>query len=175
AAATEGLLIHSLDQELLFDPVDLDIDITPATILSTLKNCEYSKALLMALRLNESVPLHAIIVRTPIDDIGLTVRSIPLHFVERIMNLVSDGIEQRTELEIYLLWAVQLLMQHGDYCRRHSNQLMSSFRSLQKNLFKVHRNLSSVCDSNKYQLEFLMSRCRRRQMELDQEEIRPAA
>lgn len=37
AATTEGLLIYSVNQDLVFDPFDLDIDVTPESVLETLK------------------------------------------------------------------------------------------------------------------------------------------
>jgi periodic tryptophan protein 2 len=44
---TEGLLLYSLDETLLFDPFQLDIDITPDTILQTLQQHLYLKALIV--------------------------------------------------------------------------------------------------------------------------------
>jgi periodic tryptophan protein 2 len=43
AATTEGLLIYSLDETLMFDPFDLDEDITPATIQRVLGRHEFAK------------------------------------------------------------------------------------------------------------------------------------
>lgn len=54
ATTTEGLLIYSLDSNLVFDPFDLDIDNTPENIRKTLLEEEYSKAIMMALKLNEN-------------------------------------------------------------------------------------------------------------------------
>ena len=42
ACTTEGLLIYSLDSSLIFDPFDLDIEITPKTIKETLANSTHS-------------------------------------------------------------------------------------------------------------------------------------
>lgn len=44
---TEGLLLYSLDETLLFDPFQLNIDITPDTILHTLQQHLYLKALIV--------------------------------------------------------------------------------------------------------------------------------
>lgn len=54
ATTTEGLLVYSLDNSLVFDPFDLDIDNTPQNIRKTLHNQDYLKAIMMSLRLNES-------------------------------------------------------------------------------------------------------------------------
>ncbi len=54
ACTTEGLLIYSIDNSAIFDPIDLTETITPLSIRQTLydKNDSYM-ALLMALKLNE--------------------------------------------------------------------------------------------------------------------------
>lgn len=49
ACSTEGLLLYSLD-DIAFDPVDLDVDITPATILATVEKQESAKALVVSLQ-----------------------------------------------------------------------------------------------------------------------------
>lgn len=54
AATTEGLILYSLDEQQLFDPTALELDITPASIHSALESGEHLRALLMALRLNEA-------------------------------------------------------------------------------------------------------------------------
>ncbi|KAJ1640035.1 quinon protein alcohol dehydrogenase-like superfamily, partial [Pavlovales sp. CCMP2436] len=54
AATSEGLVLYSLDEQLLFDPTALEMDITPAAIRRALKQGEHLRALLMALRLNEA-------------------------------------------------------------------------------------------------------------------------
>jgi periodic tryptophan protein 2 len=38
---------------MVFDPFDLDIDVTPDNVKRTLKNREFAKALSLAFRLNE--------------------------------------------------------------------------------------------------------------------------
>lgn len=53
ATTTEGLLIYSLDTQLLFDPFQLDTSITPARVRAALREGLFTRALLMALRLNE--------------------------------------------------------------------------------------------------------------------------
>ena len=54
ATTTEGLLIYSLDSKLVFDPFELNVDITPTTIRAAVKREDYGAALVMSLRLNET-------------------------------------------------------------------------------------------------------------------------
>lgn len=53
AATTEGLVVFSLESDVVFDPFQLDCDVTPEGIQQASSNREHTRALLMALRLNE--------------------------------------------------------------------------------------------------------------------------
>ena len=48
AATTEGLLIYSLDDDVLFDPFELDIEVTPENIKNTLTDKLYVKSLVVS-------------------------------------------------------------------------------------------------------------------------------
>jgi len=65
AATTEGLLVYSLDDASAFDPLDLDIDLTPASTLAALEQGRLLDALMMALRLNEPALLRSVYERVP--------------------------------------------------------------------------------------------------------------
>jgi periodic tryptophan protein 2 len=56
AATTEGLLMYSLEQDLVFDPTDLDVMVTPQAVHKELKKKDpaYARALHMALQLHET-------------------------------------------------------------------------------------------------------------------------
>lgn len=68
AATTEGLLIYSLDVGLVFDPFELELGITPETIIKTLHDRDYSKALMMSLKLNENDLIRRVIENIPHND-----------------------------------------------------------------------------------------------------------
>ena len=53
AVSTEGLLIYSLDDVVMFDPFDLTIDLTPSTVKEALINKEYTAAIVYSFRLND--------------------------------------------------------------------------------------------------------------------------
>jgi len=68
ATTTEGLLIYSLDSNLVFDPFDLEMDITPTNVKSTLAKGEYSTALMLSFRLNEKGLIQEVLENTPVTD-----------------------------------------------------------------------------------------------------------
>lgn len=61
ATTTEGLLVYSLDHNVVFDPFELTVDVTPETVKAALADRRYVEALLLAFRLNEQ-PLTCLVV-----------------------------------------------------------------------------------------------------------------
>lgn len=67
AASTEGLLIYSLDASLVFDPYDLDMDVTPTSIQQQTKKKEWASAILLSFRLNETSLIREVLEAVPYD------------------------------------------------------------------------------------------------------------
>ena len=65
AATTEGLLMYSLDSKMIFDPFELEEEITPKATRLMLREQEYDRALSMALKLNEPDLIREIIEQIP--------------------------------------------------------------------------------------------------------------
>lgn len=65
ATTTEGLLLYSLDSGLIFDPFELDIDVTPSNIRKTLSQKEFTMAIVMAFKLNEKKLIQEVIEAVP--------------------------------------------------------------------------------------------------------------
>ncbi|XP_032889372.1 periodic tryptophan protein 2 homolog [Amblyraja radiata] len=53
ATTTEGLLVFSLDGAVVFDPYDLDEEVTPVSVRRALRRGDFTVAIVMAFRLNE--------------------------------------------------------------------------------------------------------------------------
>ena len=68
AVSTEGLLIYSLDDVVLFDPFDLTIDLTPSTVNQALINKEYLAAIVYSFRLNDYDLVSRAMETVPIGD-----------------------------------------------------------------------------------------------------------
>ena len=65
AATTEGLLMYSLDSKMIFDPFELEEEITPKATRLMLREQEYDRALSMALKLNEPDLIREVIEQIP--------------------------------------------------------------------------------------------------------------
>ncbi|RHY31289.1 hypothetical protein DYB32_003624 [Aphanomyces invadans] len=155
AATTEGLLIYSLDETLVFDPFDLDEDITPDTIRRTLAHQEFSKGLLMALHLNEELLLRLCLESVPVESIPLVAQALTDTYLKRLMALLAKGLTDSPHLEYYLTWSLAILNAHGPIIDAHSVEFLSTLRALQKSLVTHFNDLSRVCNDNQYTLDYL--------------------
>ncbi|CAK9436041.1 uncharacterized protein LODBEIA_P06020 [Lodderomyces beijingensis] len=157
AATTEGLLVYSVNQELVFDPFDLDVDITPESTLESLEQKEYLVALIMALRLNETYLIHRVVENVPLKDIKLIAQDIPVLYVNRILNFVGEVLNKldSPHIEFYLIWIKSLLVQHGDYMASHKFEFRPALKLLSRYLSKTAKEVVSVGKKNEYLLTFL--------------------
>ncbi|CAG8605898.1 11049_t:CDS:2 [Acaulospora morrowiae] len=144
AASTEGLLIYSLDETLVFDPFDLEMDITPASILETLRSADFLKALVMAFRLNESHLIHKVYEAIPPEDIELVIKDLPEKYIDRLLKFISNHMEESPHIEFHLLWVSKMLTTHGKYLKQHSNEFNSSFRLMQKAINRMQEDISKL-------------------------------
>jgi periodic tryptophan protein 2 len=144
AASTEGLLIYSVDEDIAFDPFELDIDLTPQSILDVLSKREYLKALIMAFRLNEKVLIQKVYENTPTSDIKLIVRQLPTNYLANALGYIGERLDRSPHVEFDLLWINALLSVHGRYLREHSVEFASFFRAVNKGLTEFQQSVTSL-------------------------------
>ncbi|NWU28307.1 PWP2 protein, partial [Dyaphorophyia castanea] len=113
ATTTEGLLLYSLDSGLIFDPFELDIDVTPSNIHKTLNQKEYTMAIVMAFKLNEKKLIQEVVEAVPSSEVDVVCSSLPDLYVEKLLEFLASAFETSCHLEFYLTWAHKLLMLHG--------------------------------------------------------------
>ncbi|KAG7196594.1 hypothetical protein KM043_013084 [Ampulex compressa] len=153
AATTEGLLIYSLDMSLVFDPFLLEVGITPDTVKDTLNDKEYSKALMMSLKLNEKLLIQCVLENIPHVDIELTVTSLPNIYVEKLLNFIAIELESTRHIHFYLLWIEAILSKHAP--KTSIAFQIPVLLTLQKNMQKKYDDLSKICDFNQYTISFM--------------------
>ncbi|XP_076646677.1 periodic tryptophan protein 2 homolog isoform X2 [Halictus rubicundus] len=154
AATTEGLLIYSLDVGMVFDPFELELGITPETVKMTLNDKEYTKALLMSIKLNEKLLVKRVLENIPYSDIDLIVSALPDIYVEKVLKFVASELELSRHIHFYLLWVESILTTHGP--RINSALQMPILLMLQKNMQKKYDELSKICDFNQYTMSYLI-------------------
>ncbi|KAK1264557.1 hypothetical protein QJS04_geneDACA015656 [Acorus gramineus] len=157
AATTEGVLIYSIDDSFIFDPTDLDIDVTPEAVDEALKNAQLQRALLLSLRLNEESLIKKCILSVKLLDIPAVAASIPVRYLQRLIEVFSDLLENCPHLEFLLQWCQELCKAHGNFIKQNSRGLLPALRSLQKAITRLHQDLAETCSSNEYLLKYLCS------------------
>lgn len=158
AATTEGLVIFSLDSAQMFDPVSLDENVTPESTRKTAKSGNYGKALLMALHLSEQYLIKEVFHSVPSDEVTLVARSVPIVYIPKLLEIISECFEQGKNLEHLLVWVHAILSTHSDHLRSASavsSQYMQSFRQLQKMITVHEKELTDLCEGNLYTLDYM--------------------
>jgi periodic tryptophan protein 2 len=151
AASTEGLLVYSLDasaSSAAFDPFDLDIDITPSSILATCASKEYLKASVMAFRLNEKPLIRKVYESIPPADIRLVAKRLPAVYVEPLLRFIASEMEEgkgSPHIEFHLQWIEAALRAHGRGLRERSGEVAATLRSIMKGLTDVQVHVAKLC------------------------------
>ncbi|XP_036413031.1 PWP2 small subunit processome component [Colossoma macropomum] len=164
AASTEGLLIYSLDASLIFDPYDLDMDITPVSIRRQLKKKEWTSAIVLAFRLNETSLIREVLEAVPYDQVAVVSSSLPDVYVEKLLDFVASTLENSRHLQFYLTWAQNLLTLHGQKLKNRSGAILPTIQQLLKSIQRHHDDLSKLCDWNIYTIRYIKALSKQRGM-----------
>eukprot|EP00897_Mesotaenium_endlicherianum_P009036 jgi/Mesen1/8160/ME000438S07262 len=151
AATTAGVLMYALDEGLVFDPTDLDEDVTP-------QSRRFAQALLLALRLNEPALVRRAVEAVPPGGIAGVVQVVPRGRLGNLLATLAQYLEQSPHVEFLLRWCQEVFVIHGKSLGAHSvKSLLPSLRGLQKGLTRLHDDLAQSCASNQYLLQYLTS------------------
>ncbi|XP_026787994.3 PWP2 small subunit processome component [Pangasianodon hypophthalmus] len=164
AASTEGLLIYSLDASLVFDPYDLDMDVTPTSIRRQLRKKEWTSAIVLAFRLNETPLIREVLETVPYGQIEVVSSSLPDVYVEKLLDFVASSLEKSRHLHFYLTWVQNLLTLHGQKLKNKSSAILPTVQQLMKSSQKHHDDLSKLCDWNMYTIRYAMALSKQRGM-----------
>lgn len=155
AATTEGVLVYSVDESFIFDPTDLDIDVTPEAVEAALNEDQPSRALILSLRLNEDTLIKKCILAVIPADIPAVASSIPFRYLQRLIEAFTDLMEGCPFLEFILRWCQEICKVHGHSIQQNNRNLLPALKSLQKAIIRLHQDLAETCSSNEYTLRYL--------------------
>ncbi|KAI5941449.1 periodic tryptophan protein 2 homolog [Manis javanica] len=171
ATTTEGLLIYSLDTQMLFDPFQLDTSISPRQIRAALRQRDFTRAVLMAFRLNERKLLQEALESVPWNEIEVVCSSLPELYVEKVLEFLASSFEVSCHLEFYLLWTQKLLMAHGQKLKSRAGKLLPVVQFLQKSVQRHLDDISKLCDWNRYNIQYALAVSRQRGMKRHSEQL----
>lgn len=157
ATTTEGLLLYSLDSAMVFDPYDLDLEVTPHSVRRQLRLREWVAAVVLAFRLNEEALKQEVLEAVPQDQVAVVCSSLPDVYVEKLLGFVASSLERSAHLQFYLGWAQQLLLQHGHKLKNRSLAILPTLQLLQKSIQRHADNLSKLCDFNMYNIRYAVA------------------
>lgn len=156
AASTEGLLVYSLDHDLQFDPLELDINITQANTLKAMEDCLYLRALIMSFRLNESFLLKRVFEAIPLVEVVRLVRQLPEIYLARLVRSVVQTTDVSPHLERNLCWIEALLNTHGPYFKANMPAISQELRVAQKIIKTLQADLARIADENVHLLDYIL-------------------
>ncbi|KAL0354768.1 UNVERIFIED_CONTAM: Periodic tryptophan protein 2 [Sesamum radiatum] len=157
AATTEGVLLYSMDESFIFDPTDLDMDVTPEAVDAALKDGQTKRALILSLRLNEDTLIKKSIIAVAPVDIPAVASSVPFRYLQRLVEALAELLDKCPHLEFLLQWCQELCKAHGNSIQQNSRNLLPALKSLQKSITRLHQDLADTCSSNEYMLRYLCS------------------
>jgi periodic tryptophan protein 2 len=151
----EGLHVYSLDEDMLFDPISLTEAVTPAAVFAKIGRADFSSALKMALHLNEFELVKEVLESTPFASITDVVHSVGPENLERLMQFLSKIMSTSPHIEFFLHWCIQLLQVYGLHLEKNRGSFMRAFRALHKAVESRQSEFKTVCEENRYNLEFI--------------------
>ncbi|CAN1126420.1 Periodic tryptophan protein 2 [Linum perenne] len=157
AATTEGVLVYSVDESFIFDPTDLDIDVTPEAVNEALIENQPRRGLILSLRLNEESLIKKCLFAVSNADVAAVASSIPQRYLQRLIDVFADLLESCPHLEFVLNWCQELCKTHGNSIQQNSRNLLPALKSLQKAITRIHQDLADTCSANEYMLQYLCS------------------
>ncbi|TID28535.1 hypothetical protein CANINC_002408 [Pichia inconspicua] len=167
AASTEGLLIYSVDDSLIFDPIDLDVDVTPENTLQCLQDGEYLNAIAMAFRLNETYLVHKVYESIQKKDIKLVAYDLPVVYVPRLLEFIGSIAMESAHVEFNLLWIEALITSHGKFITKNKHMFAKGLRSIQRFLTRIVKDVVNYGNKINYLSEFLIFSSNLEQLQLD--------
>ena len=144
AASTEGLLIYSVDDAIHFDPFDLDLDITPESVLTYLNEKEYTKSLVCAFKLGEHDLIDRVYSSTPHIQIPLVLRDIGQKYFEKFFQMILRQVESSPRIEFHMEWITHFFRLYTSALKSRSVEYKPILRAILKSVKTLFNDFSSL-------------------------------
>ena len=142
--STEGLHVYSLQDDLLFDPILLSMDVTSTKVIQYVEKKEYGLALRYALQLNERPLLIQVLDSIPYKSIPNIISSNTIlqpKFYSLYLQTLSSIFQNTSHVDYYLQYIFQFLIHHGQYLQKKG----TNNNKIQKELRLIYKVLSRRC------------------------------
>jgi periodic tryptophan protein 2 len=156
AVFAQGLATFSLDESLVFDPVDLDVETTPRAVRRYVEDGEWARAMVAALRLNDDVAIRAVVRATPTSHVALVAGAVPSVFVARLLAVLAALIDRDAALEHDVRWATALLQTHAAFLQARHVLAAPPLRDLLRAVTRFRLTLAPLVRENTLAAKFLL-------------------
>ena len=158
AASTEGLLLYALDTEgPQFDPVDLDLEATPAALAAALAERAFVPALVVAFRLNDAALLRRAALAVPAPDLSLVAAQLPRVYLARLLRVLAGVLDETPFLEFGLRWLEAVMVAHGAWLKDNAPGVAGELRAVQRAVGRGASEMGRVAERNAYTVEYLLA------------------
>jgi periodic tryptophan protein 2 len=163
AASSEGVLMYSLDDSLVFDPTDLAEDVTPAAVLRALAAGAHLRGLLLALRLGDAPLVRHALLATPPAGVGGAAAALPPALAPRVLGALGEALGASPHAEHLLRWAREVCGRHGGALAAAggaggaAGAARPALRALAKALARLQEDLQQTAEANLYELRYLVA------------------
>jgi periodic tryptophan protein 2 len=154
ATTTEGLCLFAAPLAPRFDPIDIDVQVTPAAVAEALAAENFFLALLLACRLNEQELIKRAWLAVPLDHVDGLVQRFPAVYLHALLAWLAACIDKAQLYEKTLAWVNAVLSSHS---LRNDPALAPMLRHLLKGLRSWEQQVLNLASGNEAKLLFLTS------------------
>ncbi len=156
ALTQDGMVIYSLDDNLRFDPFDLEVDVTPVRVQAILtEERHYLKAFVFALRLAIPALTEDVWMAIPAEAIPIVARGLPHKYLAPTAAFLAAVALKSSHLHRCLTWAGALALEHGLAMKADLAMLKGPLRLLYKNLRTAYGEVAPVSDETMHLLSYM--------------------
>ena len=140
----EGLMVYRLDNQITFDPFDLELDITPDSINNAMAQSQSLKALIMSFRLGDCHITRKVYVSVPLQDISHVVRGCSV-YISRLIKHICEAFEEGF-IGFNLKWMHEIMRHHARHIRDRHLEFQPLLLALQKAIKYIYTDISNMYD-----------------------------
>eukprot|EP00210_Caulerpa_lentillifera_P000251 g244.t1 len=158
AATTEGVLIYSLDaQQLFFDPLDLEEEVTPQAAEEAIRKQSYLVGIIIGLRLRDSNLVQKCFLSTPKKEVEVVMRQVPYGYGAQIIEVIANSLKKCPDLELLLTWAKHCCTVFGPKLMESQPGTKIALKQLNQVLMKFQEELGSTIQSNLNLMKYIQT------------------
>jgi len=147
-----GVSVFTVDARRRFDPFQLESDVTPERVLDLLSSSEYTSAICLSLRLNDTSLIERALESLPTPQMKAVVHNLSIVYAEKLLKWI--GANETSALKHIHYY--QLLIHELLYCYAAELKRMNMVPIL-GNVEQVRNMLSKLAEQNKHSLQFLIA------------------